>query len=249
MEEAIQTKGQEVSIIIYDAPLPPKYFRFSKKFIRSVFVGVPLLLGTLLGAAFIWGLGQRLERAPAPTMPVSLPTTTTSVSSGLEEEIKTLKQSNADLVAKLNAAGTTTGTAEERYLMAIKRPYGMQDLTKEARITVDQFSLDQTSNKTSFKFQIINSKADSKVTGHIIVFMVSDSGVMAYPKEANQGLAEGIKYSSGEPFAASRLRPTSADFLHRLTGSSVKFVIYVFTREGDLLLQQESPSYKVEPKS
>jgi hypothetical protein len=84
--------------------------------------------------------------------------------------------------------------------------------------------------------------------GHVLVFMMSESGMMAYPKEANTTFSEGIKYSAGEPFSVSRLRPTNAEFLHRLIGEQVKFVIYIFSREGDLLFVKETESFKVGSK-
>ena len=78
----------------------------------------------------------------------------------------------------------------------------------------------------------------------IIVFMISKSGAMAYPEEANSALNAGIKFSMGEPFAVSRLRPTNAEFSLRPVGDEIKFLIYIFSREGDLLLVKESETYK-----
>lgn len=57
-----------------------------------------------------------------------------------------------------------------------------------------------------------------------------------------------MKYSSGEPFSVSRLRPTNAEFLTRPQGGEVKFVVYIFSREGDLLLIKETEAFKVGTK-
>lgn len=248
MQDPIQAAGGEVAIVIYDAPLPPRYFRFSKKFIRSLVVIAPLLLGLLLAGLFLWGLGWRAYVSPRPSMPQVL-TERDSKVLALESEIAALKQSNEGLTQKLSATAPAQGAGEGPYLLAVKRPYGMQDLTKEKRVSVDQFALEQGPNNVSFKFQILSSVPENKIVGHIVVFMVSASGLMSYPAQTNSVLAEGIKYSDGEPFSVSRLRPTNAEFLHRLSGEDVKFVIIIFSREGDLLLIQESPSYKVEAKS
>lgn len=247
MKEAIQQSGGEVSIVIYDAPLPPRYFRFSKKFIRTLFVTAPLVIVLLLGVLFIWGLGSRVQSTPVPKIPEVL-TEKDSEVQFLKAEVETLKKSNEDLAAKLSSTPSTAAGTEEPYLMAIKRPYGMQNLINEKRVMLDQFTLEQDSNKVSLKFSIISSKPENKVMGHVLVFMISESGTMAYPKEANATFSEGIKYSLGEPFSVSRIRPTNAEFMHRLVGESVKFVIYIFSREGDLLLVKETEPFKVGAK-
>ena len=247
MKEAIQQPGGEVSVVIYDAPLPPRYFRFSKKFIRTLFVTVPVVFVFLLSGLFLWGLGTRVQKAPVPTMPTVL-TEQDSELNGLRNEVETLKKSNEDLAARLSSTPSTPAGTDEPYLLAIKRPYGMQNLINEKRVTLDQFSLEQDNNKVNLKFAIVSSSPETKVMGHVLVLMISESGMMAYPKEANATFSEGIKYSAGEPFSVSRLRPTNAEFLHRLVGESVKFVIYIFSREGDLLLVKETESYKVGAK-
>ena len=247
MKEAIQQAGGEISVVIYDAPLPPRYFRFSKKFIRTLFVTTPLVFLFLLGALFLWGLGTRVQKSPVPQMPDVL-TAKDSEVTALLSEVEALKKSNEDLATKLSSTPVTAAGADEPFLLAIKRPYGMQNLINEKRVTLDQFTLEQDSNKVSLKFAIISSKPENKVMGHVLVLMISETGIMAYPREANATFSEGIKYSAGEPFSVSRLRPTNAEFLHRLAGENVKFVIYIFSREGDLLLVKETESYKVGAK-
>jgi hypothetical protein len=249
MKEPIQQIGQEVSIVIYDSPLPPRYLRFSKKFIRTLFVVVPLSLGIIVIGLLLAGLGSRLRDTPAPSFPSVLSGEEAKVIK-LENEIKSLTESNQKLQEKLSSQGTVGApTADEPFLMGIKKPYGMQNLMSEKKVTLDQFELVQDQNKTIFKFQIISTNTETKVSGHVLVFMISESGLMAYPSEANTSIGGGVKFSMGEPFSVSRLRPTNAEYLHRLAGESVKFVIYIFSREGDLLLIKETESYKFGAKS
>jgi len=247
MNEFIQKNGDEVAIVIYDAPLPPKYFRLTKKFIRTLFIVTPLLLVTIFTLLFMWGLGSRMKDVKAPSLPVVMNESDSKIYA-LENEIKTLETSNKELSDKLSQT-PAAATAEDPHLLVIKKPYGMQNFLSENRVTLDQFELVQDNNKTTLKFQIISSTPETKVQGHVIVFMISESGLMAYPAGANAELSSGVKYSSGEPFSVSRLRPTNAEFLHRLGGETVKFVIYIFTREGDLLLIKETEGFKVGAKS
>ncbi len=248
MKEPIQQSGSEVSIVIYDSPLPPRYLRFSKKFLRTLFTVVPISIGLIFLSLLFVGLGSRIKSTPAPTLPSVLTGNDTKILT-LESEIESLQLSNQQLQDKLSGQGTVEATQDEPYLMGIKKPYGMQNLMKENKLNLDEFELVKEQNKTTLKFQIIRTNPETKVSGHILVFMISDNGMMAYPASANPSIGGGIKFSMGEPFSVSRLRPTNAEFLHRVVGESVKFVIYIFTREGDLLLIKETESYKLGDKS
>lgn len=243
MKDFIQKSGEEVAIVIYDAPLPPKYFRFSKKFIRTLFVVAPLLLTLIFLGLFFWGFGSRLKDTPTPQFPQVLDQNEAKILE-LQNELTLLQESNSQLVAKLTSQ-PSNGMGDEPYLMAIKKPYGMQNLGHLNRVSLDRFELKQDPKKVTLNFQIISSNPETRVTGHVIVFMISDTGIMAYPREANAALASGIKYSLGESFSISRLRPTSADFPYSPTGKSVKFMIYIFNREGDLLLTSETQPFKL----
>lgn len=246
MKDTIQKTGNEVSIVIYDAPLPPKYFRLSKRFIKTLFVVFPLLISLLLLGMFLWGLMERLEDAPRPTFPKVLNEQNAKLAA-LRKEVQDLQASNNVLTEKL-ASQPASGAAEDVFLLAIKRPYGMQNLMAEKRVTLDALELVKEGNKAVFKFHIISS-AEKRVSGHILVFMSSSSGLLAWPPEANNSLSSGIKYTQGDSFAVSRLRPTNAVFPHQLSNEPVKFHIYIFNREGDLLLIQETAPFKWEPKS
>lgn len=244
MKDYIQQAGEEVSIVIYDAPLPPKYFRFSKKFVKTLFVVVPVLFTLTLLGFFLWGLGSRIQEAPRPAIPEVMTVGDSKVSE-LEAEIKDLQTTNSHLTEKLSSLPALP-SSEDPFLMSIKKPYGMQNLLNQNRVTLDQFEFVTDSNKTALKFQIISSNPETRVAGHVLVFMISQTGMMAYPKEANEAMVSGIKYSLGEPFAVSRLRPTNAEFAQKLSGDSAKFVIYIFSREGDLLLVKETQSFKAQ---
>lgn len=242
MKESIQRPGNEVAIVIYDAPLPPKYFRLNKKFLRTLFIAVPIILSLVFAALFLWGLGTRLEDAPVPTFPNEKTEEERKIAE-LEGEITVLKESNSKLTEKLSTQTPVAGT-EDPYLMAIKRPYGMQNLASKNLVNADLFDFVQEPGKVTLKFQIVSTTPENRVTGHVLVFMISSTGIMAYPGNANAVLSEGIKYSMGEPFAVARVRPTNAIFQHQLSNENVKFVVYIFSREGDLLMIKETPTYQ-----
>ena len=247
MKEFIQKSADEVAIVIYDAPLPPKYFRLTKRFIKTLFVVVPLFLVTLLSLLFLWGLGSRLRDTPAPVLPNVMSESDSKILA-LETELKDLKGSYQVLSDKV-ASGLTVASGDEPNLMMIKKPYGMQNLLSENKVTLDQIEFIPTAEQLTLKFQIISSTPEHRVTGNVIVFMISESGLLAWPKEINSSLVQGVKFSMGEPFSVSRLRPTDAVFKNKLTEETVRFIIYIFNREGDLLLMKETDSFKIGAKS
>jgi hypothetical protein len=246
MKEFIQKHGDEIAIVIYDAPLPPKYFRLTKRFVRTLFVVVPVLFVVFMILVLLWGVGSRLRNTPRPALP-DLTAGPESKIQEMETELKSLQQSNQELQTKLSQVPATT-SEDDPYLMLIKKPYGMQNLISENRLSLGQLEFVPDNEKISFKFQIISKKPETKVTGHVLVLMVSDAGAMIWPRDTRTPLTQGLKYSSGEPFSVSRLRPTNAEFLQRPTTESVKFIIYLFTREGDLLLMQETETYKLKAR-
>jgi len=247
MKEPIQTSSDEVAIVVYDSPLPPKYFRLTKRFIKTFLVAVPLLIVLLIISFFLWGLGSRLKDVPTPKLPSAASETENKIRS-LENAVRTLQESNNSLSEKV-ASSSSIATTEDPNLLLIKKPYGMQNLLAKNSVSLDQFELINKENNLQLKFQIISSSPERKVTGHVLVFMLSDSGLVVYPREANSLVTQGIKYTSGESFSVSRLRPTTANFAARPAGESVKFIVYIFNREGDLLLIKETESFKVGAKS
>ncbi|HLT23084.1 MAG TPA: hypothetical protein VKZ84_06565, partial [Bacteriovoracaceae bacterium] len=96
-------------------------------------------------------------------------------------------------------------------------------------------------------FHILNSNQDSRISGHALVFLVSKNQFMAYPEISTSSLIEGIKYTQGEAFSVTRLRPTLATF-SLPAADTAKFIVYIFSREGDLLLMKETQEFKMEKK-
>lgn len=241
MTEPIQQAEGEVAIVIYDSPLPPRYFRLSKKFIKYLFVVSPLLMVLAFSGLFLWGLAMRVKEAPRPSLPTVLSERDSKVMA-LESELKSLQQSNQELTDKLSGAPSTT-TDQDPFLLAVKKPYGMQNLTSQNKVGLDQFELTQESGKSILKFQIISTSPETKVTGHVLVYMLAENGMSVWPREANVLMDQGIKFSSGEPFSVSRLRPTRAEFSF-LPAGNMKFSVYIFSREGDLLLVHTTENLK-----
>jgi hypothetical protein len=198
----------------------------------------------------VWGLGNRFKVTPSVkllTAKSESKTESRGKIKALENEIQSLQKNINELTQRLSRASTEQPSQGQTspLLMVVKRPVGMQDLVAQNRVRLEQINLEQATNKLSLKFQLISNSPDTKVTGHILVFMLSKAGLAVYPTGANEQLTTGVEFSSGEPFSVSRLRPTSADFLFRPGTESVRFMIYIFSKQGDLLLGKETDNYQL----
>ena len=121
----------------------------------------------------------------------------------------------------------------------------MRDLTDAKRIDIENIQFKILNNKTHFTFQIVSNDPSTRISGNIIVYLIHSNGILAYPNNIIKNFSQGIKFNEGEPFSMSRLRPTTAEFNTNLLNESVRFMIYIFNREGDLLYTKESDLIKV----
>ena len=162
MKDAIQTSTEDVSIVIYDAPLPPRYLKFSKKFIRTLFIVAPILIGLVFLTLISLILTPKLKNTPRPNIP-SVMSGDDSKNLELETELKNLQASYNLVQKKLSSQKSPDSNQDDIYLMGILRPYGMQNFLSQSRVTLDQFEFVPGPEKTSFKFQIISKNPENKV--------------------------------------------------------------------------------------
>ena len=242
IEQPIQENSNDVSIIIYDSPYPPRYFKITKNFVKIVFFVVPILFVSALVSMFFWGLSDRLQNTNPPEVP-SFITNSANKIDVLKKEIKLLKDSNHLLSLKLSQVPSVSEVGDP-FLSVIKKPYGMQVFTKENRVKIGSLQFEKSMDSIGIKFNVLNNFS-AKVSGHILVFLVSEDGLVGYPAKINQYFIEGVRFNLGETFSVSRLRPTYANFLNFPQEGQVKFVIYIFNRDGDLLQIEEAGPYKL----
>jgi hypothetical protein len=244
MHEQIERPDQDISIVIYDNPLPPKYLKINKKLIKHFFVAVPLFFVFIIAGIVIWSLGEKSFHVTKKEISHKLDLTLQNKIKDLSSEVEDLKKSNKNLTDKLSL-NVTPSEQDEVFLINIKKPYGMQNLISSNTVSVGQFTHSQEADKVSLNFQIISTVPETKIMGHVLVYMHSKIGLGIYPHQDFLGLQEGIKYSSGEPFSVSRLRPTTAHFSKSLSSDTVYFSIFIFNREGDLLLIKRTDPIKL----
>lgn len=243
MNENIQSSEKEVSIVIYDSPLPPRYLKISRKLIKLLLVTLPIFLGIVFFITLAYLALPYILKSPAPNLPKIMSAEEAKIQE-LEKLNLELAESNKVLQTKLVQPDASTGQ-ESTYLLGIKRPFGMRDLTDAKRIELENIQFKTLNNKTQLNFQIVSNDPSTRISGNIIVYLIHANGIFAYPSQVTKSFTQGIKFNEGEPFSMSRLRPTVAEFNANLLNESVRFVVYIFNREGDLLYTKESDLIKV----
>ncbi|MFA5584844.1 MAG: hypothetical protein WDA09_11590 [Bacteriovoracaceae bacterium] len=246
MNNPIQSKSQEVSVVIYDSPLPPKYFTFKKSFLKTLLFVTPLILLIIFTALFIWAFGSHLKYAPKPKFPELINKEQARILE-LEGIVKELSISHKNLTDKLSSTPEVQAPSEMVNLLAIRKPYGMQNLISKNFVSLDNLKVKFTPGQVHLDFHILNSNQDARISGHVLVFLISKNQFIAYPEISTSSLIEGIKYTQGEAFSVTRLRPTLANF-SLPASDTAKFIVYIFSREGDLLLMKETQEFKMEKK-
>jgi hypothetical protein len=247
MKDSIQSTGEEVSIVIYDSPLPPKYFTVKKSFLKSFLFTGPIIVVTVFLSLLIWAFGAQFKNAAKPKFPELINKDQAKILE-LEGAIKELQSTNQTLTQKLASTPETPAPSESISLVGVKKPYGMQNLISKNLVNVDHLNFKIINNQAQLDFQIISSVQETRISGHILVFLVSKNQFITYPEVPSTSLIEGLKYTQGEAFSVTRLRPTRASF-SLPQADSVKFLIYIFSREGDLIYLKETQDFKVEKKS
>src|SRR5690606_25590897 len=111
MSNTSQSKSQEVSVVIYDSPLPPKYFTFKKSFLKTLLFVTPLFLLIIFSALFIWAFGSQLKYAPKPKFPELINKEQARILE-LEGIVKELNTSNRTLTNKLSSTPEAQAPSE-----------------------------------------------------------------------------------------------------------------------------------------
>ena len=186
--------------------------------------------------AFAWlkspSMARDLGKLNLPSMP-RLSQEETRIQE-LETDLQTMEKSMAAVTAKLNGG---VNTESDIWLGPIKRPYALQDLTSKNILRIEEITLESDNAHQVMRFNLVNARAESqKVMGHVFVFQLHSQGMGVYPAPKVEELAQGIRFDAGESFSVSRLRPVEAPFPPT---TNSRFLVLVFSREGDLLIRQE----------
>jgi hypothetical protein len=257
---------KNISIIYYQKNDSPKYLEINKQKFIIFLVGLPTItlialtlgtLGLIQTSPFhlIDNYRQNAKARIAVASSLELQTqlsTMTKANKILESQLELLKSSPAVTATPSSSAPEVSSKAApipEKILapmplglstLSLFRPInGQKDKTQPAPLNLTGFKVSNSKDNINFQFNIINLLGgDVKLAGHIIVLMKNEQSIQVYPQQALVLNDAQIHYSSGEPFATQRFRPVDASFFHPKKSGNYMFIIYIFSKTGDLLHYQ-----------
>lgn len=239
----IQSPSKEVTVIVYDTPKPPKYYRLNKSFIRTLLIAIPLLTIFSISVSLLYSifLKNKISRITSSEPQRIL---------DLQEVIQKQK-SDIDVLSKTNALITeklSKGTGSETSVSALGLftvPVGIQDLRAKELVKIEQVELkSEGAIKLSFNLEN-NSPNGEKLSGYLNVIQFQGNLIQYYPNTELPQKNLRLEYSEGESFGFTRFRPTEAIF-ENISKKSAKYKIFIFSRTGDLLAYKQLGPFNID---
>lgn len=240
----IKKPSSELTFIIYDTPKPPKYVRINKGLLKSLIIVIPLFIILSITFSFLYSAFLKnkitLIKSKEPTIINALKSQKTS----LETKIKNLETANKELTEKLSIGAP----AENSYsaLNLFTTPIGMKDLRSQELVKLEGTEVTSTKSEVILKFNLANnSPSGEKLSGFISAIQYQGSLLQFYPDYELSQKTMRLEFSKGESFGFSRFRPTIVKF-KKVSSSSAKYKIFIFSRTGDLLVYKQIGPFNVE---
>lgn len=232
-----QSSKKRLSFILYEWKKSPKYFELNKSFIRFMVTVIPVI--TLITSAII-AVGiiyfkeiknHAQQKEPAIIADLKEQNAEKTVIVNKQQELINRLQQK---VAKLDPAMQTG-------LLPSDKPAG-KSATAKTLFTIDNIQITPSKEKVNLKFDLMNMTPNNKrLSGYISIVMKSNSSIHFYPKNSIAKETVRIDYTKGESFTTSRFRPVDADFPIYAEADHVLFKVYIFSRSGDVVLEQDIP--------
>lgn len=108
--------------------------------------------------------------------------------------------------------------------------------------TIDNIQLTPSKEAIALKFDLMNITPNNRrLSGYISIVMKSNSSIHFYPPNSIAKETVKIDFTKGESFTSSRFRPVEAIFPVHKDADHVLFRVYIFSRSGDIVLEQDIP--------
>ena len=223
------------SVLFYEEKNLPRYLQIGPRPLRFFIFGLPII--TMLAVAFALGAAYLVYQSKHATVGEENRTIRR-----LKQEISklsTAQQSAATEITALQEKLSAEGSSEELSSSALIHPAkGQQDLTGKKLITLENIKVVAEDRGVKIDFVMAkNEQQEQTVSGHIIIVLQKGNALHFYPANILNKQMQ-INYNSGETFSFGRLRPVSAVFGVSAESAALRFKIFVFSRNGDLLLEQ-----------
>ena len=236
-------QSRDVTLIVYDTPKPPRYYKLNKSFIKSLVIIIPILVITSISFSLLYSIflknkiNQITSSEPKRILELK------ELISKQKTEIQTLSKSNALITEKLSkgASGETSVSALGLFTV----PVGIQDLRSKELVKLEQVSL-KSGDKIKLTFNLANNSPNNqKFSGYLTVVQYQDNIIQYYPNIELSEKNLRLEYSQGESFGFSRFRPTEAVF-EKVSKKSARYKVFIFNRTGDLMVYRQLGPFNIE---
>ena len=239
----IQNPSKEFTLIVYNGPKAPKYLKINKAILKTIFFIVPVLAIFSISTSFLYSMILKNQvndlKSKEPKIISALKTETED----LKNQIKTLNENNKVLTSKLSLGSTKEPSNSS--LALFTTPIGIKDLRDENLLEIKNFKIENTSNQTTFTFDLANnSPTNEKLSGHISVIQYQGNLIQYYPNYELGVKNLRLDFSKGESFSFSRFRPTIIQF-KKISKLSARYKIFIFSRTGDLIAFKQVGPYNI----
>lgn len=239
----IQNPSKELTLIVYNGPKAPKYIKIHKGIIKTLTFLVPILVLSSISVSFLYSMVLKKQinelKSKEPEIILELQTQTTA----LKDQIADLSKENKLLTTKLSIGSTKETSVSSLGLFTV--PVGMKDITNENLLEIKNVDLQNDKNETILKFDLANiSPTGEKLAGYISIVQYQGNLIQYYPEYELGEKNLRLDFAKGESFSFSRFRPTIATF-KKISKTSARFKIYIFTRTGDLLAYKQVGPFNI----
>jgi hypothetical protein len=227
--------SNEVTLIVYDTPSPPKCIKIKKSVIRLFVIIVPLITAVAIAITlYITSNLKRLEQETQRKQPKLINKLKAEIAL-INKQLDQTNTLNQELSFKVSQGSPTIGAGVSLF----KIPLGFTDKTEQMLAKTSNTNFEVTNKMAQITFDLTNNGVPgTKLSGYIFVIQLNGSGVKFYPDNTVSTKDYLLKYNSGEAFTASRFRPVVAKFKVQDIDEDLYYKAFIFSRTGDLILQK-----------
>lgn len=239
----IQNPSKELTLIVYDTPKPPKYYKFNKGFIKALFIAIPLMIISSIAFSLLYSIFLKnkinILTSSEPQRILDLKT----IINSQKKEITTLEKTNLTMTTKLSKGSDSQTSVSVLGLFNV--PAGIQDLRQQELIKVEDIKID--SNKDiQVNFNLSNnSPSGEKLSGYLSVVQFQGNQIQFYPDIELSQKTLRLDFAGGESFGFTRFRTTKATF-KKTSSKSATYKLYIFSRTGDLLTYKQLGPFNIQ---
>lgn len=239
----IQSLSKEVTVIVYDTPKPPKYYKLNKSFIKSLLIAIPLLTILSISLSLLYSIFLKNKISVITSSEPARILELKAVIKGQESSIKTLSKTNALITDKLSKGIGSETSVSALGLFTV--PVGIQDLRSKELVKIEETTI-ASGEKIKLSFNLANNSPNSeKLSGYLNVVQFQGNLIQYYPSTELGEKNLRLEYSKGESFGFTRFRPTTATF-DKVSKKSAKYKIFIFSRTGDLLAYKQLGPFNID---